>query len=345
LEGVVNRIWYGKSRAYMLLIPFSWLFALLAAMRRKGYSSGLLNSYGVPVPVIVVGNITVGGTGKTPVTLWLAKVLQSKGMQPAIISRGYGGKTGNSTVQVFADSDPGIVGDEALLLAKGSGCPVFVDANRVEAAEHAVNGGADVIISDDGLQHYRLRRDVEIVVIDGSRGMGNGHLLPAGPLRERQRRLKTVDRILIQQEDGQARPHYGNRAFDIRTTRFTLAGETLYKINDEATLALKELANQSVHAVAGIANPERFFRQLERHGLKVIPHPMPDHAEISAQDVRFDDSLAVVVTEKDAVKCKAIAHDHLWYLPVDLEISDDQEMEWIGHLHEKLLASSSQEAK
>jgi len=340
---MLNRIWYGGSVAYLILLPFAGLFALLAAARRYLYKKGFLRRYRMPVPVVVVGNITAGGAGKTPVTVWLAEVLKNEGMNPAIISRGYGGKVTGEVLQVTAGSDPVLVGDEPVLLARRTGCPVFVNANRVESATEAVGQGADVIISDDGLQHYRLRRDAEIAVVDGSRGIGNGYLLPAGPLRESERRLMSVDRVLVQRAVGDTGARYGNRILDIRTSRFSLAGEILHKIADETTTELKTFDGQSVHAVAGIANPERFFRQLERRGMNVIRHPLPDHARISADDVNFSDELAVIVTEKDAVKCTAFAHERLWYLPVHVVFDIDQNTHWVSALHAKLQASHSPE--
>lgn len=344
LEAMLNRIWYGETYSYVLLLPLSGLFALLVALRRYLYRQGILQSYRLPVPVVVIGNITVGGGGKTPVTLWLAEVLKGRGLKPAIISRGYGGKAAHTTVQVSADSDPGIVGDEPVLLARRSDCPVYVNANRVMAAAEAVKRGANIIISDDGLQHYRLQRDAEIAVVDGSRGLGNGHLLPAGPLREPASRLQSVDRIMIQGEIDGATTRYGNRGDDIRSTRFVLAGETLQRISDGACRGLSEFAGKTVHAVAGIANPERFFRQLECHGINVMRHPMADHARISAADVSFDDKLDVIVTEKDAVKCAGFAHEHLWCQPVHIAFTGDLQRQWIDALHAKLLASVAAES-
>ena len=338
LETFFNNVWYGKSYVYVVLLPLTAVFALVAALRRYLYRQGILSSKKVPIPVIVVGNIAVGGAGKTPITLWLAELLKAKGMNPAIISRGYGGKAASSTILVTGDSDAAQVGDEPVLLARRSGCPVFVNADRVQGALSAVHNGADVIISDDGLQHYRLQRDIEIAVIDGSRGFGNGHLLPAGPLREPVSRLDVVDRILIQCARVGESGMPGDRA-----THFFLAGETLHKVSDGSSRALSELAGKTVHAVAGIANPTRFFEQLERHDINVHRHPMPDHAPIAAADVQFDDGVDVIITEKDAVKCKNLSHEHLWYLPVNVAFNDDEDMQWIDALHGKLRTSVSQE--
>lgn len=344
LEAILNRIWYGKSYAYVLLLPLSVLFATVAALRRYLYRHGVLSSYKLSVPVVVIGNITLGGGGKTPVTLWLAKALKDKGLRPAIISRGYGGSGKDVTIKVTAKSDPGIVGDEPLVLASRSDCPVYVNPDRVTAANVAIDDGADIIISDDGLQHYRLKRDAEIVVIDGSRGLGNGHLLPAGPLREPESRLASVDRIMVQGEVDGTQSLYGNRTEDAGITQFSLAGETLLRISDGVCRGLSEFAGKSVHAVAGIANPERFFRQLECHGINVIRHPLADHASITSEDVNFDDELDVVVTEKDAVKCSNFAHDHLWCQPVHVAFAGNLKRHWIDTLYTKLMSCVSRES-
>jgi tetraacyldisaccharide 4'-kinase len=343
LEAFINNVWYGESHAYIVLLPLTALFSVLAALRRYLYRQGVLGSNMIPVPVVVIGNIAVGGAGKTPVTLWLARFLKEKGLNPAIISRGYGGRKMASSVLVTAESDPVLVGDEPVLLARRSDCPVFVDANRVRAALSAARNGADVILSDDGLQHYRLRRNIEIAVVDGSRGFGNGHLLPAGPLREPVSRLDTVDRILLQQVGGSDKGHDSSAALGGRTTRFSLAGQMLKRIDDGQSRALSEFSGKSVHAVAGIANPTRFFEFLEEHDIEVHRHPKPDHARLSGVDIRFDDDLDVIVTEKDAVKCSKVSHERLWYLPVTVSFGNDEDMRWIDALHAKLRASVSQE--
>jgi len=341
MESFANRIWYGNFRLHLLLLPLTPLFAAVAASRRFLYRYRILKSYRIPVPVIVVGNITVGGSGKTPITLWVARELQGSGLNPAIISRGYGGTSGNGTTLVTAQSDPAVVGDEPVLLARRTDCPVYVNSNRVDAAEAAVSGGANIIVSDDGLQHYRLQRDAEIVVLDGERGLGNGHLLPAGPLREPEGRLESIDRILIQCEIDGALPRYGNRAFDRRTTRFTLVGDAVENVADGSIRPVEEFSGKTVHAVAGIANPDRFFRQLEYLGLDVKRHPLPDHAVIAADDIAFDDDLDVIVTEKDAVKCKAIAHERLWFLPVHAAFDSEENMQWAKSMRSKLMESVS----
>ena len=339
LETWINKVWYGGSYAYILLLPLTLIFVLVAATRRFLYRRGILGSTKIPVPVIIIGNIAVGGAGKTPITLWLAKHLKSRGMNPAIISRGYGGSTTTSSVHVTADSDPASVGDEPVLLARRSGCPVFVDSDRVQGASSAFHHGADVIISDDGLQHYRLQRDFEIAVVDGSRGFGNGFLLPAGPLREPQSRLDTVDRVLVQEVRGKR----DRRKSGDRDTHFSLTGNLLVRVADGSTREISELTGNEVRAVAGISNPERFFATLQSYHLQVLMHPLPDHALLKESDLNFDDDLDVIVTEKDAVKCKSIAHDRLWYLPVSVVFDDGEDMRWMDALHAKLQSSVSQD--
>jgi len=319
LEALINKVWYGKSYAFVILLPLTLVFSMVAALRRALYRRGLLRSQKIPVAVIVVGNIAVGGAGKTPITLWLAETLKASGRSPAIISRGHGGREISNTVRVTAESDPALVGDEPVLLARRSGCAVFVDRNRVRAALNAVHAGADVIISDDGLQHYRLKRDVEIAVVDGARGFGNGFLLPAGPLREPVSRLDAVDRILIQAGSGDIQVDSPNH----KSSRFRLTGDSLRRVSDDRVCALSELSGKSVHAVAGIAHPARFFAYLESSGMKVIRHPLPDHAEIRQSDLTFDDDLEIVMTEKDAVKCLSwLDTSRCWYVSVDIHFRD-----------------------
>lgn len=344
LEQFINKVWYGKSWFSIVLLPLTVVFAFVAALRRLLYRRGVLASSRIPVPVIVVGNITVGGAGKTPATLWLANLLMSKGMHPAIISRGYGSKAVSQPVHVTADSDADQVGDEPVLLARRSGCPVFVDADRVRAANCAVSNGADVILSDDGLQHYRLQRDIEIAVVDGARGFGNGFLLPAGPLREPVSRLDSVDRILVQVAKDECGVQVDKRIPADKASRFSLAGELLRRVSDARTRDISELKGKSAHAVAGIANPDRFFEQLECYGIQLHRHPKPDHARLSEADVSFDDDLDVIVTEKDAVKCKSFAHERLWYLPVSMSFENSEDLRWFDALHDKLHSCRTQDS-
>jgi tetraacyldisaccharide 4'-kinase len=273
--------------------------------RRLLYWLRLLPSRHPGIPVIVVGNLTVGGSGKTPLVLWIAEFLKAKGWSPAIVSRGYKGSSETPRAATLA-SEPAEVGDEPVVLARRSGCPVWVGADRlaVIAALRAANPGANVVILDDGLQHYRLRRDLEIAVLDG-RGTGNGFLLPAGPLREPAWRLRTVDAVVA------------NGLSRMGDFSMVLVGDTLHRMTDARDRRpLKAFAGQTVHAVAGIGDPKRFFLQLGAAGIKVAPHPFPDHHAFRPRDLEFGDGLPVLMTEKDAVKLRHAAQPDWWVLPV-----------------------------
>ncbi|MBT8080209.1 MAG: tetraacyldisaccharide 4'-kinase [Gammaproteobacteria bacterium] len=336
LENWFHRIWYGGSRWYFLLIPLSWIFSVVALVRAGLYHAGVLRTYDVGVPVIVVGNITVGGTGKTPLTIWLARVLQSKGYYPGIVSRGYGGKKDDHPVEVTPRSDPNQVGDEAILLATRSGCPVVVHADRIRAAQLARKLGARVLIADDGLQHYRLHRDFEIALVDGSRAFGNGHMLPAGPLREPISRLELVDEVLLQKTPGVFPNKFGNRSDDLVTSEFSLVPGSFRSLDDAKEVTLDEFAGKRVHAVAAISNPQRFFRLLESLHIDVDGHAFRDHAQFDQSDLEFEDGLPVVMTEKDAVKCRQFAREGLWYLPVEVDFGDSRNMIWVDELLRQL---------
>ncbi len=311
----VEKTWYGGSPVYWLLLPFTALFTLIVATRRFLYSNGILKTRPVKAPVIVVGNISAGGTGKTPVTIWLARELKRRGQVPGIISRGYRGNVGPKPVQAIADSDLGIVGDEAVLLASQSKCPVVVHPDRVAAAEKAIELGANIIISDDGLQHYRLARDFEIAVVDGDRRFGNGMMLPAGPLREPVSRLNETDKVLVHRDAGVTQDVM-RRATDRRPSGFRLEVTAVSRLDASEVKHIDDFTGKTVHAVAGIGHPERFFRMLESHGIEVHRHPLPDHADIGSADITFDDGLDVLMTEKDAVKCRWMDTSGCWYVPV-----------------------------
>jgi tetraacyldisaccharide 4'-kinase len=332
----VDRIWYGRSPLAWLLLPLTGLFALLVRLRRWCYSSGILRVQNAGVPVIVVGNILAGGTGKTPITIWVTRMLRKRGHQPGIISRGYRGKVGAQPVDVSEDSEPGIVGDEAVMLARQCECPVVVHPDRVAAARKAVALGADILVADDGLQHYRLARDVEIAVVDADRGFGNGYLLPAGPLREPVSRLDEVDIVLTHRHASPAPDDAVlRRASDPRAFDFWLKAAAVVRLDLSEVRHLDDFAGQTVHAVAGIGHPERFFRMLESYHIKVYRHPLPDHAEIHPADIRFDDELDVLMTEKDAVKCRWLDQSRCWYVPVDVDF-DGHADELLGRIFGKL---------
>ena len=299
------RHWASRGAIAWLLWPLSLGFSVAVAVRRVLYKLRILGSRHPGIPVVVVGNLSVGGSGKTPLVLHIAGILRDHGWKPGIVSRGYGGKADAPREATIA-SDPAEVGDESMLLARRSGCPVWVAPDRVQActALRTQHPECDVIVTDDGLQHYALRRDVEICVLD-ERSLGNGFLLPAGPLREPRSRLGSVDAVVAHGDS----PVPGHR--------MALEGDKLVRMTDARDVrALKSFAGQRVHAVAGLGNPRRFFLQLGRAGLKVVPHPFPDHHAFRAEDFEFGDTDPVVMTEKDAVKCKRFAQAHFWVFPV-----------------------------
>ena len=307
----IEKHWYRITPLHLVLLPLSLLFALLAAVRRLCYRSGIFKSEKLPVPVVVAGNITVGGSGKTPLALWLARQLLDAGWHPGIISRGYGGSA-TGVREVAPDSLPDETGDEPLLLAQRRLCPVWIGRDRAAAGRAllAAHPECDVIISDDGMQHYRMRRDAEIAVIDGQRRIGNGFLLPAGPLREPVSRLRSVDAVVV---TGGASGHgkFG----------MTLHGERFYNLlNQEVTRGVHDFNGMRLHALAGIGHPERFFKYLESLGLAIVRHPLPDHHRYTPADLAIADADAILMTEKDAVKCAVFADEKCWVLRVDAQI-------------------------
>jgi tetraacyldisaccharide 4'-kinase len=310
----LQAIWYASTAPPWPLRVLSHLFGLIVQLRRAAYARGLCTSRRVVRPVIVVGNLTVGGSGKTPLVIWLVEQLGERGLRPGVVLRGYGGAaaTGRVPCLVTPDSEVAVVGDEALMLRLRTGVPVVVGRDRVGAAERLLATGVDLIIADDGLQHLRLARDFEIAVIDATRGLGNGYLLPAGPLREPAERLSQVDAVVINGEDR------GPAALGVSTGLVMhLGGEWLRALTGGGdAVALSSLAGQRVHAVAGIGNPRRFFALLAAAGLKVVEHAFPDHHRYRAADLEFNDGLPLLMTEKDAVKCRAFAAANRWYLPV-----------------------------
>ncbi|MDY0071307.1 MAG: tetraacyldisaccharide 4'-kinase [Thauera sp.] len=323
--------WYGAPGWLRLLAPLEWIFRLVTALRRGLYRAGVLRSEKLPVPVIVVGNISVGGTGKTPIVIALCEALQRAGLSPGIVSRGYGAQPPQFPYRIDANSTAREAGDEPLLLALNTQCPVVIAPDRVAAARHLLAGAdCDVIISDDGLQHLRLRRDIEWVVVDGARGFGNGHCLPVGPLREPRARLAAVDAVLVNASTGTTasigvHPHL--HPFQLRPRAFVA-------LDDGRAVAPVNWAQPRVHAVAGIGNPARFFDTLRALGLDVIEHAFPDHHAFSADDLAFADALPVVMTEKDAVKCVGLelGSRACWYLAVEAVVPDSLLSSVIGRI-------------
>ena len=318
----LHNVWYGDGRFGWLLLPLSWTYALVLGLRRLLYDRGILRSHRTAVPVVVVGNITAGGTGKTPTVLWLVGELRARGFKPGIVSRGYGGTHSGSSMRVEPDSNADVVGDEPVLLAQRSGCPVVVDPDRVRAAGMLIEDGVDVIVADDGLQHYRLARDYEICVIDGARGLGNGRLLPAGPLRESVHRLEDVEQVLV---NGALQS--GERQLttaEQNAISFELVAGEVARLNGSLTRPIGRFAGTTVHGVAAIGNPQRFFDLLRAQGIQVIEHRFPDHAAIAARDLEFGDDFEVFMTEKDAVKLGRNMADKFWCVPVDLKMNSLQ---------------------
>ncbi|MFW2404251.1 MAG: tetraacyldisaccharide 4'-kinase [Gammaproteobacteria bacterium] len=311
----VEAVWYA-DKPIALLVPLAWLFRLLVWLRRRAYDAGVFRRYRCGVPVVVVGNITVGGTGKTPLVGWIANQLGAGGRRVGILSRGYGGTAGDRPTLVSRDSDVAAVGDEALLLAHQTDATVCVCADRVAGARMLVEAaGAELIVCDDGLQHYRLERDLEIVVIDGSRGLGNGQLLPAGPLREPASRLAEADFVFTN----------GGSSLDIDSRTFTLQPQRLRSLSGNAECDLSDFDGRTVWGVAGIGNPERFLSMLRDQGIRPRQVDVPDHGSVSLDALRASETWPILMTAKDAVKYRADSIEDAWYVPVDLVISPDDE--------------------
>ena len=320
-------MWYSR-RAPIWLVPLSILYGAFMALRSVLYRLGLRHRIVVGVPVVVVGNLTVGGTGKTPLVAWLSSHLAACGMRVGIVSRGYGGRARGVT-RVTVHSRASEVGDEPLLLARRAAATVFIGKDRVAAAQAAVKDGVDIVITDDGLQHLALVRQCEIVVIDGQRGFGNGCLLPRGPLRESPRRLRRVNAVVVNGEitaPGFKLPRFLTRTHFVMRMR---PGDVRPVGGHGALRSLSSFRGAGVHAVAAIGNPQRFFDMLRGAGLTVYEHPMPDHHAFKAGDLNFGDTLPVLMTEKDAVKCAAFADERCWFVPVTAEFSESESGELI----------------
>jgi len=313
----LQKAWYSNSSWLNLLRPLGYIYNQIGKMRRKRIKLGN-KAWKADVPVVVVGNINVGGTGKSPIVISLAGALCSRGLKPGIVSRGYGGSHATYPLVVDAQSDPQVAGDEPVMIARRTGCPVIVDPNRVRAVKELLkNEDCDLVISDDGLQHYYLARDVEIAVIDGKKGLGNKMCMPAGPLRESPERLKEVDFVVVNGSEQINLP--------VSYCNMYLAPQKIINLESGESFATDSgKPGPLVHAVAGIGNPQRFFETLRSLGLNIIEHPFPDHHAYKLSELVFGDSLPVMMTEKDAIKCRllnpGLIHQDFWYLEVDAEL-------------------------
>ena len=306
-----DAIWYERHPTGFVLAPLGWLYRFGSAARKLAYTSGLLGSYEADVPVVVVGNIAVGGTGKTPLVIWLVEYFRSLGYQPGVVARGYRGRAKRWPQQVRPDSDPKAVGDEAILIARKVQCPIAVGPRRGDCVDALLHhGDCDLIVSDDGLQHYALARNFEIAVIDGIRRFGNGRCLPAGPLREPASRIQQVDLVVT---NGIA----GRGEFAMKY----VATEARNLVRQES-VRLADFAPKEVHGVAGIGHPERFFSMLRRNGFRVHEHRFRDHAWFHKSDLAFGDELPIFMTEKDAVKCEHLDLSQAWCVPVSVEMPE-----------------------
>ncbi|MBL4910165.1 MAG: tetraacyldisaccharide 4'-kinase [Alteromonadaceae bacterium] len=334
---LIEQIWFNDPKINkhtaiaikLLLLPFSLLFWLLSAIRRKSYQLGLLKSIKLDAPVIVVGNISVGGNGKTPMVLWLIEQCRLLGLTAGVISRGYGGKAKHYPLVVDNNTTPAQAGDEAVMIYQRTGVAVAVGSDRIASAQQLISKGCDIIISDDGLQHYRLARELELVIVDGKRGFGNGILMPAGPLREGLWRLKTVDHLIINGE------HKSQQISSLAKKNSRLITMKL-ATNDVVNIVSGERLNLSVffrqhpcvNAIAGIGSPQRFFDTLLANKFNLNKQQaFVDHYAYQTQDFSgFSAIIPLLMTEKDAVKCQQFAKDNWWYVPVDTNFDDEQIM-------------------
>jgi tetraacyldisaccharide 4'-kinase len=316
--------WYRQhlTGINMLAAPLSGLYRLVVALRRLGYRMHVLPSYDIKVPVVVIGNITVGGTGKTPLVIKVAQLLSAAGYNPAIVSRGYGGRN-QGPMQVKSFHRALDVGDEPLLMAN-KGLLVFIGRKRVEAAKLAVSmGQADIIIADDGLQHLALKRHMEIALVNGLKGLGNGWCLPSGPLREPSKRLRDVDYVL----STDIIPNDCEHSVQLVHGRWVFMGRSIAQQPPRQ-------CSKTIHAVAGLANPEGFYQSLEAQGYQLYRHTFPDHHSYRLADVIFNDDYDVVMTEKDAIKCRQMALDRHWCVQLEVSLHKKLETLIINQIHE-----------
>ena len=309
---MIEKIWSGKSKLYLLLLPLSWLYGLISGISQLGYRIGFFRSWRAPLPIVVVGNLTAGGNGKTPVVIWLVESLQRLGIHAGVVSRGYGGKSDSYPLILGPNTTTEVAGDEPVLIFQRTGVPVAVAPDRCSAVKALLNQypTLDVIITDDGLQHYALQRDIELVVVDGNRRFGNGWWLPAGPMREREGRLGSVNAVIT--NGGEAKQH--------EIPMVLAPGEAINLITGEHRPAL---TLPDIVAMAGIGHPPRFFNTLKELGVNIRQeHAFADHQPYSLQllEPLVNSEQTLLMTEKDAVKCRGFAQDNWWYLPVNAQL-------------------------
>jgi len=335
---LIEKVWFqghpAKWIMVPILLPLTVIFAVLSYLRRVAYQFGFLKQIKMPVPVVIVGNIGIGGNGKTPVTLYLVEKLADKGIKVGVVSRGYGSKAPHYPYQVSDVSTAIQAGDEPLLIFQRSGVPVVIGGGRIKACQQLVEQGCELIIADDGLQHYRLARDFEFVVVDGKRLFGNGLLLPAGPLRETKRRINRADCVIVNGESV-----WQKQALNLTlpTLNMGLKATNVIHIKSGESIELRHFLAQNVandkciNALAGIGDPKRFFSTLEKLGFTLtIAKGFIDHQAFSAQDLQlFPNDMPLLMTEKDAVKCAGFAQDNYWYLPVDAVFTENTSAESI----------------
>lgn len=333
LDATLQRLWYGPRWPGLPLWPLGWLFRAVVAVRRGLFRAGLLRASRVTVPVIVVGNLTVGGTGKTPVAAWLAHQLGLRGHRVGVVLRGYGGAAGGRVQVVTGSSDPAEVGDEAVLHALRGPHVVVVGADRVAAAELAIEHGADVVLCDDGLQHLRLARDYEVAVVDAARGLGNGQLLPAGPLREPAGRLESVDAVVFTQRGAAVEPKVAARTPYVVTARLSPGDAVNLRTGERRSL--DTFRGGRLHAVAAIGHPRAFFDGLRVAGLAVDAHALPDHAALDPAALPFPADATVLMTEKDAVKCRPFAGADWWFVELGVYLERGAAGDWVALVLER----------
>jgi tetraacyldisaccharide 4'-kinase len=312
LECWANKLWYEDYYIASWLSPLAYIYIDIVRFRHFLYRKGFLKSVAFPVPIIVIGNITVGGTGKTPLVIYLAQRLQHAGFNPGIVTRGYRGKNQQWPLLVTANTSTAQAGDEAVLIANKTGCPVVAAPVRTEAVQYCLDHQpCDIILADDGLQHYALQRDIEIVVIDGERRFGNNFFLPAGPLREPQERIEAVDFVIVNGQSEQP-----------NEIAMTLVTEVAINLVTDEQKPLSAFRSQQCHALAGIGHPQRFFDQLSALGIKTNNHYFANHHQFKARHIQFKDPYPVLMTEKDAIKCRDFAGKQHWSVPVKPQLPD-----------------------